>query len=291
MIKRRIGLIALGSFLLLLSACGKTSSPDSSKSSTVSNDEISNYQNTTDDVITKIKKHPINNGYLTLDIELANDNSKMMKSSLKGAFRNQPFIMEMDTHSSAGEVSGNSKEWADDANIYLAPSGTQWYKAKKESRIIDINALKTNLAINTNEFVNPSSKIRREMKLEDKKDKYVLSLVTSSQDKAVFREFARSVLEMTGQNSEGLGMNKQILKDAHLKNLTMRETIDKSSYQVEKLEVTFEMLYKEIEIKEKETIDKIGKYKNLQLPNEVKKAEPLSKDVINKMNSISNVED
>lgn len=288
MIKRRTGLIILGAFLVLLSACGKTSSSDYSKTST---DEISNYQNTTDDVITKIKKHPINNGYLTLDIELANDDNTIMKSNLKGAFRNQPFIMEMDTHSCAGEVSGNSREWADEDNIYLAPSGTHWYKAKKESEIVDVNALKTNLAINTNEFINPSAKIRRELKLKDRKNKYILSLVTKSQDKAVLSRFARSLLEMTGQNSEGLGMNKQILKDAHLKNLTMQETINKSNYQVEKLEITFEMVYKEIEIKEKETINKIGKYKNLELPSKVKKAKPLSQDVINKMNSISNTDD
>ena len=251
---------------MLLSACSKSPSSYSSKSSTPSKDEISNYQNTADDVITKIKGHPINNGYLTLDIELANDGNKMMKSSLKGAFRNQPFIMEVDTHSSAGEVSGNSKEWA-------------------------ISALKNNLATNTNKFINPPTKIRQELKLKDTKNKYILCLVTKSQDKAVFREFARSVLEMTGQNSEGLGMNKQILKDAHLNNLTMKETINKSNYQVEKLEITFEMLYKEIDIKEKETIDKIGKYKNLQLPSKVKKAEPLSQDVINKMNSISNTDE
>ena len=291
MIKRHRGLVTLGVFLVLLSACSKSPSSYSSKSSTPSKDEISNYQNTADDVITKIKRHPINNGYLTLDIELANDGNKMMKSSLKGAFRNQPFIMEVDTHSSAGEVSGNSKEWADEENIYLAPTGTKWYKAKKKSEIVDINALKNNLATNTNKFINPPTKIKRELKLKDTKNKYILCLVTKSQDKAVFREFARSVLEMTGQNSEGLGMNKQILKDAHLNNLTMKETINKSNYQVEKLEITFEMLYKEIEIKEKETIDKIGKYNNLQLPSKVKKAEPLSQDVINKMNSISSTDE
>ena len=91
---------------------------------------------------------------------------------------------------------------------------------------------------------------------------------------------------MTGQNSEGLGMNKEILKDARLQNLTMKETINKSNYRVEKLDVTFEMTYKGIKIREKETINKIGKYRNLEVPSKIKNATPLSDDVVNRMNSI-----
>ena len=283
--QRWIGLLGLVAFVLPLSACSKPTSHAEQSSSTSIND-ISNYENTVSDIVAKIKKHPIENGYLTLNIELAAGNDKMMKSSLKGAFRNQPFIMEMETTSSAGEVKGSSKEWTDDKNIYLAPSGKQWYKAKKESKIIDINALKTDLASNTNKFVNPSAKIQRQMKLINTKDKYILSLVTNLQEKEAFRDFARSTLGMTGQNSEGLGMNKEIIKDARLQNLTMKETINKSNYRVEKLDVTFEMTYKGIKIREKETINKIGKYRNLEVPSKIKNATPLSDDVVNRMNSI-----
>ncbi|QNQ81060.1 DUF6612 family protein [Lactobacillus sp. PV034] len=285
---RRIGWLLLIAFLLPLSACSKSSGSHSEQTSNSSVDQTSKNQNTVAAIVAKVKKHPIENGYLTLNIELADGNNSMMKSNLQGAFRRQPFIMEMVTTNSAGEVKGSSKEWTDDKNIYLALTGGQWYKAKTASKIIDVNALKNNLATNTSKFVNPSPKIQQKMKLTNTKDKYILSLATSSQEKNDFRDFVRAILEMTGQNSEGLGMNEEILKDASLKNLTMKESINRRNYHVEELIITFEMTYKGIKIKEKEVINKIGKYVKLDVPKNIKKAAPLSEDVISKMNSINN---
>ena len=198
----------------------------------------------------------------------------------------------MNTNSSAGEVRSTSKNWVDSKNIYLAPSNNQWYKVpiKNNEGILDVKSLKENLQSNIKEFIEPSDEVLKKLKLTNQKDKYVLSLekVDTDGDKVLFKNFVQSTLSMAGQNSTGQGINDEILKDAHLKKLTMKEVINKETYQVESQKIFFEMTYKGMQIKECETIDKIGKYQKLDVPTVIKNAPSLSEDVINKMNVSNN---
>ncbi|MBD5431915.1 MAG: hypothetical protein HDR42_00090 [Lactobacillus sp.] len=291
--KKRLAWPAFGiSILMSLQACSKVTAPSHHPNTQINQTILQKNKLSVEDVVNKIKNHPINNGYLNLNMEITLGNDNVMKSNIKGAFKNKPFIVEMNTKSSAGEVRSTSKNWVDSKNIYLAPSNNQWYKVpiKNNEGILDVKSLKENLQSNIKEFIEPSDEVLKKLKLTNQKDKYVLSLekVDTDGDKVLFKNFVQSTLSMTGQNSTGQGISDEILKDAHLKKLTMKEVINKETYQVESQKIFFEMTYKGMQIKECETIDKIGNYQKLDVPTVIKNAPSLSEDVINKMNVSNN---
>lgn len=218
-------------------------------------------------VVRKANKHKISSYHIKQDMTyvIGAEKQTMHQNLICGG---KPLTL----HANQSQNGQHASTWLNNNYEYIKENG-KWFKIKIKKQAQTATAVYQRMK-NSNNVLATNNAIAKDAKIKTTKNNYILTIKNNKRTNEAILKTTREALGRLGSRSN----YKQIAKHLKITRYDLVETINRKTYQIEKVDCNLKMkIADQMNIETKQVLDHVDQYPKLKIPSSItKKATKMS---------------